>query len=101
MGDYGFMAAFSFTVVGVGLLASLRGGWMEAPGLGRRSPPRSGVTSLLYADADSSLDAFWVAPAVGWGTAFVIAAERSRIRTSATPTTTPASDNPSPSITSS
>jgi hypothetical protein len=75
MGHYGFMAAFAFTVVGVGLLASLRPqGWRVAAWVAGFLPALLGVASLVYRDLDSSLDPEWALAAIGWGVAFVTAA---------------------------
>ncbi|MGH8945632.1 MAG: hypothetical protein ACRDVL_05745, partial [Acidimicrobiia bacterium] len=48
-GHYGFMAAFSFTVIGVGLLASLRpDGWRLTAWVAGLLPTLLGITSLVY-----------------------------------------------------
>lgn len=76
LGHYGFMAAFSFTVIGVGLLASVRAdGWRLAAWVTGLLPALVGVTSLLYSDATSSLGLGWALAAITWGVAFVGAAE--------------------------
>jgi hypothetical protein len=76
MGHYGFMAAFSFTTVGVGLLASLRpNGWRLAAWAAGLLPALLGVSSLLYADLSSSLDLGWALAAIAWGAVFVAVAE--------------------------
>lgn len=75
-GHYGFMAAFSFTVIAVGLLASLRlDGWRLPAWVAGLLPVAVGITSILYPDAASSLDTTWALAAIGWGIAFVGAAE--------------------------
>jgi hypothetical protein len=75
MGHYGFMAAFSYTVIAVGLLASLRPvGWRLTAWVAGLLPALLGVTSVLYPDATSSLALGWALAAVAWGVAFVAAA---------------------------
>lgn len=76
MGHYGFMAAFAFTVVGVGLLASLRPeGWWLPAWVAGALPAFFGLASLVYPDVDSSLGPVWGLAAIAWGVAFVAAAE--------------------------
>jgi len=79
LGHYGFMAAFSFTVIGVGLLASLRpDGWRLTAWVAGLLPALLGVTSFLYPDVDSSLGPVWALAAIAWGVVFVAAGELSR-----------------------
>jgi hypothetical protein len=76
MGHYGFMAAFSFTVFGVGVVASLRpDGWRLTAWVAALLPALLGVTSLIYPDTSSSLGLLWALAAVAWGVAFVAAAQ--------------------------
>ncbi|MGH9247265.1 MAG: hypothetical protein ACRD29_23715 [Acidimicrobiales bacterium] len=75
-GHYGFMAAFSFTVIGVGLLASVRpDGWRLTAWVAGLLPALLGLTSLVYPDAASSLESGWALAAVAWGVVFIAAAE--------------------------
>ena len=75
-GHYGFMAAFSFTVIGVGLLASVRpDGWRLPAWVAGLLPALLGFTLLPYPDAASSLDLGWALAAVAWGAVFIVAAE--------------------------
>jgi hypothetical protein len=75
MGHYGFMAAFSFTVIAVGILASLRPvGWRLPAWVAGVLPAMLGITSMLYPDATSSLDRSWAVAAICWGVVFVAAA---------------------------
>ncbi|MEO7836340.1 MAG: hypothetical protein ABIS21_01710, partial [Acidimicrobiales bacterium] len=75
MGHYGFMAAFAFTIITVGLLASLRPvGWRLTAWVAGLLPALLGVTSLLYPDTASSLDQLWAIAAITWGAIFIAAA---------------------------
>lgn len=89
-GHYGFMAAFSFTVIGVGLLSSLRpqGSRLTAWVAGTL-PVLLGLASLVYPDVDSSLGTAWALAAIAWGIVFVAAAELRR-RAGRAPTGRPA-----------
>ena len=74
-GHYGFMAAFAFTVIGIGLLASLRpDGWRVTAWVAGILPALLGVASIVYPDAASSLDFPWALAAIAWGVAFIAAA---------------------------
>jgi hypothetical protein len=75
LGHYGFMAAFSFTVMGSGLLASLRsdGWWLPAWAAGLL-PALLGVASMLF-PGESSLGLEWTIAAIAWGVGFVATAE--------------------------
>ncbi|MPZ16027.1 MAG: hypothetical protein GEU73_16670 [Chloroflexi bacterium] len=76
MGHYGFMAAFAFTVIGVGLLASLRpDGWRLIAWVAGLLPVLFGLTSVMYPDASSSLGLTWAVATIAWGLVFVAAAE--------------------------
>lgn len=75
MGHYGFMAAFSYNVIAVGVLASLRpAGWQLAAWVTGLLPALLGVTSLVYSDVSSRLDARWALAAIAWGAAFTATA---------------------------
>ncbi len=75
-GHYGFMAAFVFIVIGVGLLASLRpDGWRLTAWVTGLLPALLGLTSLVYPDATSSLGPVWTLAAIVWGAVYVAAAE--------------------------
>jgi hypothetical protein len=74
-GHYGFMAAFSFTVIGVGLLASLRpDGWRLTAWVAGMLPVLLGLASLVF-PVDSSVAVVWAVAAIAWGVVFVAAAE--------------------------
>lgn len=76
VGHYAFMAAFSFTVIGIGVLASLRpDGWRLPAWVAGLLPVLLGVTSLVFQDASSSLSVGWALAAIAWGTVFVATAE--------------------------
>ncbi len=84
MGHYGFMAAFSFTVIGVGLLASLRPvGWRLTAWVAGFLPALLGLVSVLF-PVSSSLSLPWASGAIAWGVAFVGVAELTRGVESAT-----------------
>jgi hypothetical protein len=75
-GHYGFMAAFGFTVIGVGMLASLRpDGWRLTAWVAGLLTVLLGVASVIYPDASSSLGVVWAVAAITWGVAFVATAE--------------------------
>lgn len=77
MGHYGFMAALGYTIVGVGILASLRPiGARLTAGVAALLAAVLGATSLLYPDATSSLDTGWALAAVAWALAFSAVAAR-------------------------
>jgi peptidoglycan/LPS O-acetylase OafA/YrhL len=77
-GHYGFMAAFSFTIIGVGLLASLRPyGWRLTAWVAGLLPALLGFVSLIY-PVSSSLRLPWAFAAIAWGAGFVVTAERTR-----------------------
>jgi hypothetical protein len=74
-GHYGFMAALSFTVIGVGLLASLRpDGWRLTAWVAGVLPALFAIASLVF-PVDSSLGPTWAIAAVAWGVVFVATAE--------------------------
>jgi hypothetical protein len=75
-GHYGFMGAFGFTVIGVGLLASLRpDGWRLTAWVAGLLPALLALASVVYPDATSSLGLAWGLAAIAWGVTFVAAAE--------------------------
>lgn len=79
MGHYGFMAAFGFTVIGVGLLASLRpDGWRVPAWVAGLLPALLGLTSIMLPDNSSSLGLVWALVAIVWGLGFVAVADRTR-----------------------
>jgi hypothetical protein len=85
MGHYGFIAAFSFTVIGVGLVASLRpDGWRLTALVASLLPVFLGLISLMYTDVSSSLEPVWAFAVIGWGAMFVAAAEVSKDAQSST-----------------
>jgi hypothetical protein len=87
LGHYGFMSAFSFTVIGVGVLASLRlDGWRVTAWVGGALLALRGLASMVYPNVASSLGAAWRVAAIGWGVGFIAVAELTRIRTDAAPT---------------
>jgi hypothetical protein len=80
MGHYGHMAAFSLTVIGVGVLASMRpDGWRLTAWVAGALPPLLGIASLVYPDVESSLSPVWSLGAIAWGVLFVAIALREGI----------------------
>ena len=81
LGHYGFMAAFSFTVIGVGMLASLRpDGWRLTAWAAGLLAVFLGTISVLLPNLDSSLGLAWGLAAIVWGVAFIAAGEFNRRR---------------------
>ncbi len=79
MGHYAFMAALAYTIVGVGILASLRlPGWRVSAGVTGLLAAVLGGTSLLFPDASSSIGRGWALLATAWAVAFVVLASRTR-----------------------
>lgn len=77
MGHYGFMSALAFTIVGVGILASLRpAGWQVTACVSALLVAVLGVTSLLYPDAVSSVATGWAVAALAWAGSFATVALR-------------------------
>lgn len=76
IGHYKNGAAFSFIVIGVGLLASLRpDGWSLTAWVAGLLPALLGLSSLVFLDNSASLGLFWGLAAIAWGVVFVAAAE--------------------------
>jgi hypothetical protein len=76
LGHYGFMTALSFTVIVLGLLASLRpDGWRLTAWVTGILPALLGLASLVYPDVNSSLGLVWALAAIAWGVMFVAVAE--------------------------
>jgi len=79
LSHYGYMVAFSFTGLGVGLLASLRpDGWRLTAWVAGLLPALLGLASVVFSDVGSSLGLFWALAAIAWGVGFVAAAELTR-----------------------
>jgi len=76
LGHYGFMAAFAYTALGIGLVASLRpNGWRLTAWVAGLLPALLGLASLAYPEVSSSLGPEWALAAIAWGVVFVAAAE--------------------------
>ena len=87
LGHYGFMAAFSLTFIGTGLLASLRPtGWRLTAWVAGLLPALLGITSLMYPNVDSSLGPAWAVASIVWSVAFVVTTELTKRRATATVT---------------
>jgi hypothetical protein len=79
LGHYGFMAAFSLTVIGVGLLASLRpDGWRLAAWAAGLLPALMGLASIVFPDVASAVGQIWAFAAIAWGIALIAVAELRR-----------------------
>lgn len=77
LGHYGFIAAISFTMVGLAVLAGLRPpGWRLAAWPAGMIPALLGVVSLLNPGVDSSFSGPWAWLAIAWGIGFITLAER-------------------------
>jgi hypothetical protein len=80
LGHYGYMTALSFTVIGVGLLASARpDGSRLTAWVAGLLPAFLGLASLLFPDNEGSIGLPWALAAIAWGIAFVVVAERRRL----------------------
>ena len=76
LGHYGYMAALSFTIIGVGLLASARpDGWRLTAWVAGGLPVTLGLASIVYGGMDSALGLPWAIAAIAWGVVFVTAAK--------------------------
>lgn len=76
LGHFGYMAAFSFSVIGTGLLAAARpAGWRSVAWVAGALPLLLGIASLAFPDVSSALAAEWAVAAIAWGTAFIAVAE--------------------------
>lgn len=79
LGHYGYMAAFSFTVIGVGLLSSARpDGWRLTAWVAGLLPVVLGLASVVFPDVESSFGLAWALAAIAWGVTFIAAAEFAR-----------------------
>jgi hypothetical protein len=75
MGHYGFVAALSFAIVAVGVLASARpDGWRLTAWVAGAVPMLLGITSLIDPEITSSLELPWALAAIAWGAAFLATA---------------------------
>lgn len=79
LGHYGYMAAWSFTVIGLGLLTSLRPkGWRLLAWVTGLLAASLGLSSLVFPDVESSLGPFWAIATIAWGVAFAARSEFAR-----------------------
>ena len=79
LGHFGYMAAFSFSVIGTGLLAAARpAGWRLVAWVTGALPLLAGIASLAFPDVSSSLSTEWAVPAMIWGMAFIATGELKR-----------------------
>lgn len=78
MGHYGHMAAYSFTVIVTGVLASLRpDGWRLTAWAAGLLPAVLGVVSMVF-PVSGSFSLVWALAAIAWCAVFVAAAERTK-----------------------
>ena len=76
LGHYGYLAAFSFTVIGVGLVSSLRlAGWRLTALVAGSLAVLLGVASLVFPDVEGSLGTSWALAAIAWGAGYTAVAE--------------------------
>jgi len=76
LGHYGYMADVSFSVIGAGILSSLRpDGWRLTAWVAGGLPVALGIASLAYPDVDSSLPLPWATAAIAWGGTFIARSE--------------------------
>ncbi len=85
-GHFGLIVAFSFAVIGLGLLASFRpvGWWLTAWFVGIMAV-WFGLAGVLYPTVASSPGVLWGAASILWGLAFIAAAEVTQDRSMPTP----------------
>ena len=77
LGHFGYMAAFGFSVIGTGLLASARpAGWRLVAWVAGALPLLLGLSSIIFPDVSSSLSTEWAVAAIAWGFAFIATGER-------------------------
>jgi hypothetical protein len=76
LGHYRNIAALSFIIILVGLLASFRpSGWRFAAWVAGLLPVTFGLASVILPSAESSLGIAWGLAAVAWGIAFIAVGE--------------------------
>ena len=81
MGHYGFMAAFSFAIVGSGLLTSLRPpGWRLTAWVTGGLLAMLAAASLALPGVSSSLSPLWATAAIAWSAIFIATAEFTKRR---------------------
>lgn len=81
LGHYRNLAAFSFIIILVGILASLQPlGWRLAAWIAGFLPILLGLASVVLPGAESSLGVAWGIAAIVWGLTFITAAEFIRRR---------------------
>lgn len=85
-GHFAGTAAFTFLVIGLGLLASLRPtGWWLPAWVAGLAPVVFGLASIAFPDAASAAEPLWGGLAVLWGIAFIAAAELTTDEATPTP----------------
>jgi hypothetical protein len=75
LGHYGYMAAYCFTVIGVGIVSSLRlEGWRLTALVAGSLAAVLGVASLVLQDVEGSIGTGWALAAITWGAGLVVVA---------------------------
>jgi hypothetical protein len=76
LGHYGYMAALGLTVIGVGLVSSLRlEGWRLTAWAAGGLAVLLGVVSLVFPDVEGSVSAFGALAAIVWGAGYIAVGE--------------------------
>ena len=92
-GHYGFMAALALTIIGLGLLASLRpDGWRITAWTTGLLPAFLASASLAYPGAPSSLPWPWALAAIAWAAGFITVAHLSQRAGDPSPAGSPVED---------
>lgn len=85
-GHFAGAAAVAITIIGVGVLASLRPpGWWLPAWIAGLSAAIIGLASVVFPDAASTADPVWAVAAILWGVAFVGVAELTQDGSAQTP----------------
>jgi hypothetical protein len=76
LGHYGYMAAFGITIVGLGVLSSLRlAGWRLVAWATGSLPALLGIASLAFPDVEGRLAMEGALAAIAWAAAYISVAE--------------------------
>lgn len=76
LGHYGYLAAFALTIVGIGVVSSLRlAGWRLSVWIAGLLAVALGVASLALPDVEGALGTVWAVSAMAWGAGYIAVAE--------------------------